>query len=152
MKCPFCQSQHTAVKDSRENEEGKVVRRRRACTKCKGRFTTFERIHLGELIIIKRSGAKRPFDRVKILKSISTALRKRNFTEEEIEKIANKITLEIESSSSTEVQSHMIGKLIMQELAKIDPVAYIRFASVYKDFSTAQDFAKFIGKIKEINK
>ena len=83
------------------------------------------------------------------MKSIATALRKRNFTEEEIEKIANRITLEIESSSSKEVQSHMIGKLIMQELAKIDPVAYIRFASVYKDFSTAQDFAKFIGKIKE---
>ncbi len=149
MKCPFCQSPDTVVKDSRETDEGKIVRRRRSCLKCKGRFTTFERIQLRELIIVKRSGAKRPFDRVKILKSITTALRKRNFTEEEIEKIANRITLEIESSSSKEVQSRMIGKLIMQELAKIDPVAYIRFASVYKDFSTAKDFAKFIGKIKE---
>ncbi len=149
MKCPFCQSPDNVVKDSRQTDEGKVVRRRRSCLKCKGRFTTFERVQLRELIIVKKSGAKRPFDRVKILKSIATALRKRNFTQEEIEKIANRITLEIESSSSKEVQSHMIGKLIMQELAKIDPVAYIRFASVYKDFSTAQDFAKFIGKINE---
>jgi len=149
MKCPFCQSADNVVKDSRQTDEGKVIRRRRSCLKCNGRFTTFERVQLRELIIVKKSGAKRPFDRVKILKSIATALRKRNFTEEEIEKIANRITLEIESSSSKEVQSHMIGKLIMQELAKIDPVAYIRFASVYKDFSTAQDFAKFIGKIKE---
>ena len=149
MKCPFCQSADNVVKDSRQTDEGKVIRRRRSCLKCNGRFTTFERVQLRELIIVKKSGAKRPFDRVKILKSIATALRKRNFTEEEIEKIANRITLEIESSSSKEVQSQMIGKLIMQELAKIDPVAYIRFASVYKDFSTAQDFAKFIGKIKE---
>ena len=149
MKCPFCQSADNVVKDSRQTDEGKVIRRRRSCLKCNGRFTTFERVQLRELIIVKKSGAKRPFDRVKILKSIATALRKRNFTEEEIEKIANRITLEIESSSSKEVQSQMIGKLIMQELAKIDQVAYIRFASVYKDFSTAQDFAKFIGKIKE---
>lgn len=149
MKCPFCHTTQTVVKDSRETDEGKVIRRRRSCLNCKGRFTTFERLQLRELIIIKRSGVKRPFDRAKIVKSIATAVRKRNFTQEEIEKIANRITLEIESSSSKEVQSHMIGKLIMQELAKIDPVAYIRFASVYKDFSTAQDFAKFIGKIKE---
>jgi len=117
--------------------------------KCNGRFTTFERVQLRELIIVKKSGAKRPFDRAKILKSITTALRKRNFLEEEIEEIANRITLEVESSNSKEVQSQMIGKLIMQELAKIDQVAYIRFASVYKDFATAQDFAKFIGKIRE---
>jgi len=149
MKCIFCQSPDTVVKDSRETDEGKVVRRRRSCLKCNGRFTTFERVQLRELIIVKKSGAKRPFDRAKILKSITTALRKRNFLEEEIEEIANRITQEVESSNSKEVQSQMIGKLIMQELAKIDQVAYIRFASVYKDFSTAQDFAKFIGKIKE---
>ena len=149
MKCPFCQSADNVVKDSRQTDEGKVIRRRRSCLKCNGRFTTFERVQLRELIIVKKSGAKRPFDRVKILKSITTALRKRNFLEEEIEEIANRITLEVESSNSKEVQSQMIGKLIMQELAKIDQVAYIRFASVYKDFSTAQDFAKFIGKIKE---
>lgn len=148
MKCPFCHAPETIVKDTRETEEGKVIRRRRSCTKCKGRFTTFERIQLRELSIIKKSGAKRPFDRNKILKSISTALRKRNFSDEVIENIANNIILEIESSSAREVESRAIGKLIMSELAKIDPVAYIRFASVYKDFANAQDFARFIGQIK----
>ena len=96
----------------------------------------------------KRTGAKRPFDRTKILKSIATALRKRNFTNEDIEKLSDRIVLELESSTTKEIKSRAIGKLIMQELAKIDPVAYIRFASVYKDFSNAQDFAKFISKIK----
>ena len=148
MKCPFCHAPETLVKDTRETEEGKVIRRRRSCTKCKGRFTTFERIQLRELSVIKKSGAKRPFDRNKILKSISTALRKRNFSDEVIENIANNIILEIESSSAREVESRAIGKLIMSELAKIDPVAYIRFASVYKDFANAQDFARFIGQIK----
>ncbi len=148
MKCPFCHAPETLVKDTRETEEGKVIRRRRSCTNCKGRFTTFERIQIRELSVIKKSGAKRPFDRNKILKSISTALRKRNFSDEVIENIANNIILEIESSSARDVESRAIGKLIMSELAKIDPVAYIRFASVYKDFANAQDFAKFIGQIK----
>jgi transcriptional repressor NrdR len=148
MKCPFCQTANTYVKDSRESDEGKVIRRRRLCSKCKGRFTTFERIQLREITIIKRSGAKKPFDRAKILQSIATALRKRNFINEEVEQIANKISLELESSNIREIQSKMVGKLIMQELAQIDPVAYIRFASVYKDFTGAQDFAKFISKIK----
>lgn len=148
MKCPFCHAPDTLVKDTRETEEGKVIRRRRSCTNCKGRFTTFERIQLRELSVIKKSGAKRPFDRNKILKSISTALRKRNFSDEVIENIANNIILEIESSNARDVESRAIGKLIMSELAKIDPVAYIRFASVYKDFANAQDFARFIGQIK----
>jgi len=148
MKCPFCQSTDISVKDSRDTNEGKVIRRRRHCGNCNGRFTTFERIQIRELVVVKRTGIKRPFDRVKILKSITTALRKRNIADEEIEKLTDKIVVELESSSSTEINSRMIGKLIMQELAKIDPVAYIRFASVYKDFATAQDFAKFISKIK----
>ena len=105
MKCPFCQSQHTAVKDSRETEEGKVVRRRRSCTNCKGRFTTFERIQLRELIIIKRSGAKRPFDRIKILKSITTALRKRNFTEEEMKNAYDAIIKNIEGKVEDSIVS-----------------------------------------------
>ncbi len=148
MKCPFCHAPETLVKDTRETEEGRVIRRRRSCTQCRGRFTTFERVQIRELSVIKKSGAKRPFDRNKILKSISTALRKRNFSDEIIENIANNIILEIESSSARDVESRAIGKLIMSELAKIDPVAYIRFASVYKDFANAQDFAKFIGQIK----
>ncbi len=148
MKCPFCESKNTSVKDSRETDESRVIRRRRHCSNCNGRFTTFERIQFRELVVIKRTGAKRPFDRTKILKSIATALRKRNFTNEDIEKLSDRIVLELESSTTKEIKSRAIGKLIMQELAKIDPVAYIRFASVYKDFSNAQDFAKFISKIK----
>ncbi len=148
MKCPFCQESNSSVKDSRDTSEGKVIRRRRHCGSCGGRFTTFERIQMRELVVVKRTGTKRPFDRSKILKSITTALRKRNFTEEQIEKLSDKVTLELESSSSREIPSRMIGKLIMSELEKIDLVAYIRFASVYKDFATAQDFARFIKKIK----
>lgn len=148
MKCPFCEAKNTSVKDSRETDESRVIRRRRHCSNCNGRFTTFERIQFRELVVIKRTGSKRPFDRTKILKSIATALRKRNFTDEDIEKLADRIVLELESSTTREIKSRAIGKLIMQELAKIDPVAYIRFASVYKDFSNAQDFAKFISKIK----
>ena len=139
---------NTSVKDSRETDESRVTRRRRYCNNWNGRFTTFERIQFRELIVIKRTGSKRPFDRSKILKSITTALRKRNFTDENIEKLADRISLELESSTTKEIKSTTIGKLIMQELAKIDPVAYIRFASVYKDFTNAQDFAKFISKIK----
>ena len=148
MKCPFCQSEDVSVKDSRDTHEGKVIRRRRHCANCNGRFTTFERIQIRELIVIKRTGAKRPFDRIKILHSIATAIRKRNFTDEDVEKLTDKIVVELESSSSREINSRMIGQLIMKKLSKIDPVAYIRFASVYKDFATAQDFAKFISKIK----
>lgn len=149
MKCPFCEYTDTYVKDSRDTDYGKVIRRRRHCNKCGGRFTTFERMQLRELIVIKRSGAKRPFDRLKVLKSISTALRKRNFSNDKIEKIVEKIVLGLESSSLKEIPTRKIGKLIMQELGEIDPVAYIRFASVYNDFATAQDFAKFISKIKK---
>lgn len=148
MKCPFCQSADISVKDSRDTDENRVIRRRRYCSNCGGRFTTFERIQIRELVVIKRTGSKRPFDRTKIFKSIETALRKRNFTDQQVDKFTDKIVVELESSSSREINSRMIGKLIMQELAKIDQVAYIRFASVYKDFATVQDFAKFIGKIK----
>jgi len=149
MLCPFCKSPDISVKDSRNTDECKVIRRRRHCNNCLGRFTTFERIQLRELVVVKRTGTKRPFDRDKLSKSIMTALRKRNFTDQQIEKFTDKIILELESSASGEITSRMIGKLIMKELAKIDPVAYIRFASVYKDFSTAQDFAKFISKLQK---
>ena len=148
MQCPFCKSVDISVKDSRNTDENRVIRRRRYCGNCSGRFTTFERIQTRELVVVKRTGSKRPFDRTKIVKSIATALRKRNFTDQQVDKFTDKIVVELESSSSREINSRMIGKLIMQELAKIDQVAYIRFASVYKDFATAQDFAKFISKIK----
>jgi transcriptional repressor NrdR len=148
MKCPFCFTIGAFVKDSRETDNGNIIRRRRYCKGCGGRFTTFERVQLGELLVIKRSGIKKAFDRNKVLKSIATAVRKRNISEETINQITNKIVLESESSSSREIPTRKIGELIMQELAKIDLVAYVRFASVYKDFSSAQDFARFVNKIK----
>lgn len=149
MKCPFCKSENISVKDSRDTNEGKVIRRRRHCNKCKRRFTTFERIQMRELVVVKKTGIKRPFDRNKIYHSIATAVRKRNITNEGIEKLTDDIVIELESNPSKEIKTRLIGQLIMKNLSKIDQVAYIRFASVYKDFSTAQDFAKFISKIKK---
>lgn len=147
MKCPFCSESDTNVRDSRNTDNGKVVRRRRYCNKCRGRFTTFERLQMQELIVVKRSGAKRPFDRAKISKSITMAIRKRNFSEKQVEEIIDKIILELKSNSVKEIPTKKIGNLIMQELAKVDQVAYVRFASVYKDFTSAEDFTKFISKL-----
>lgn len=148
MRCPFCNQPDTNVKDSRNTDDGKVIRRRRQCTKCGGRFTTFERIQLRNLVVVKRSGAKRPFDPTKVAKSIATALRKRNISDDAIEELTSKVVLELESTSMKEIPTRKIGNLIMDELAKIDPVAYIRFASVYKDFTNLEDFTRFISKIK----
>jgi len=147
MKCPFCNTSNTNVKDSRNTDEEKVIRRQRHCSKYIERFTTFERIQIRELIVVKRSGAKRPFDRIKVEKSIITALRKRNFSDKRIEALSYEIVLELESTNTKEIPTRKIGKLIMHELAKVDPVAYIRFASVYKDFANIQDFTKFISKL-----
>ncbi|MGC0371887.1 MAG: hypothetical protein DGJ47_000588 [Rickettsiaceae bacterium] len=149
MKCPFCQKSDTFVKNSREADEGKIIRRRRECKGCNNRFTTFEQIQIKKTVIIKRSGFKKLLDRSKILKSISMATRKRNISQEEIEKITDRICLKIENSNEKEVESRNIGNFIMHELAKIDQVAYIRFASVYKDFSNVKDFTKFINRLKK---
>lgn len=151
MICPFCLEADTNVRDSRNTDNGKVVRRRRYCGSCGGRFTTFERLHMRELVVIKRSGAKRPFDRTKISQSVTTAIRKRNFSEKKVEEIIDKIILELESGSAKEIPTRKIGNLIMQELAKVDPVAYIRFASVYKDFNNIEDFTKFISKLRNLS-
>lgn len=148
MHCPFCQKSDTYVKDSRDTDNGTVVRRRRYCKNCKGKFTTFERIQLKELFVIKRSGVKKPFNRDKVQNSITTALRKRNVSEDKVSEITSRIVLELESSNNHEIPTRKIGELIMQELAKVDHVAYIRFASVYKDFTSAGDFAKFVSQIK----
>lgn len=148
MRCPFCLKTDTFVKDSRDTEDGHAVRRRRYCSKCSGKFTTFERVQLRELVVIKRSGIKKAFDRDKIYKSIATALRKRNISDEVITEITNRVVLELESNNIREIPTRKIGELIMQELAQVDQVAYIRFASVYRDFNNAQDFAKFVSKIK----
>jgi len=149
VKCPFCESNKTIVKNSRDSDEGKIVRRRRECETCKNRFTTFESIQLKKTNVIKRSGFKKPLDRSKILKSISTAARKRNISNEEIDTITDRICLKLQNSNEKEISSKTIGQMIMQELAKIDQVAYIRFASVYKDFTNLNDFIKFINKLKK---
>jgi transcriptional repressor NrdR len=149
MRCPFCDTPNSYVRDSREIENGKVIRRRRECQECKKRFSTFEKILVKNLVIIKRNGVKKPFDQQKITKSIETALRKRVHNTKQIEDIVHHVTSQLENTSQKEISSRMVGKLIMQELAKIDHVAYIRFASVYHDFNNAEDFAKFINKITE---
>jgi transcriptional repressor NrdR len=146
MRCPFCNVEDTQVKDSRPSEDKLSIRRRRFCTDCESRFTTIERVQLKELTVIKRDGKKKPFDRDKIVRSIKTAIRKRDVSEDEIERIVNNLVHSFEASSDGEILSNVIGEGIMKELSKIDQVAYVRFASVYKDFNTAEDFESFIHK------
>lgn len=148
MRCPFCNFEDTQVKDSRHNDSKISVRRRRFCPKCSSRFTTVERVQLRELFVIKRSGLKKPFEREKIAHSINAAVRKRNITQDQINAIADDIFRELENSGIKEVPTRIIGEMIMKALAKIDEVAYIRFASVYKEFSSAVDFANFIKRLK----
>jgi transcriptional repressor NrdR len=148
MKCPFCNFADTQVKDSRATHNDTIIRRRRYCDSCKAKFSTAERIHLKELYVLKRSGMRKPFDRSKIKNSIETATRKRNIPINEIEKIVDEIIRQIESSNIKELSTKKIGELLMQSLLKVDLVAYVRFASVYKDFSSPEDFIKFISSIK----
>ena len=134
MRCPFCGKDDTQVKDSRASEDGATIRRRRLCTSCGSRFTTFERIQLRDLIVIKRNGKKIQFERDKILKSMLMALRKRQTNDEAIDRAVNGIVRQLESSGENEIQSKFIGELVMNALAEIDNVAYIRYASVYRNF------------------
>ena len=144
MRCPFCGKEDTQVKDSRASEDGATIRRRRLCTSCGSRFTTFERIQLRDLIVIKRNGKKIQFERDKILKSMLMALRKRQTNDESIDRAVNGIVRQLESSGESEIQSKFIGELVMNALAEIDNVAYIRYASVYRNFREASDFGKFV--------
>ena len=144
MRCPFCGKEDTQVKDSRASEDGATIRRRRLCSSCGSRFTTFERIQLRDLIVIKRNGKKIHFDRDKILKSMLMALRKRQTKDEAIDRAVNGIVRQLESSGDNEIQSKFIGELVMNALAEIDNVAYIRYASVYRNFREASDFGKFV--------
>lgn len=144
MRCPFCGKEDTQVKDSRASEDGATIRRRRLCTSCGSRFTTFERIQLRDLIVIKRNGKKIQFERDKILKSMLMALRKRQTNDEAIDRAVNGIVRQLESSGDSEIQSKFIGELVMNALAEIDNVAYIRYASVYRNFREASDFGKFV--------
>ena len=150
MRCPFCGKDDTQVKDSRASDDGGSIRRRRLCTSCGSRFTTFERIQLRDLTVIKRNGKKVPFDRDKLLKSMLMALRKRQTEEDAIERAVNGIVRQLESYGENDIQSKLIGELVMNALAEIDNVAYIRYASVYRDFREAEDFGKFVAQeIKE---
>lgn len=147
MRCPYCSSENTSVKDSRPTDENASIRRRRECPDCGGRFTTFERVQLRELMVVKRSGRKVPFDRDKLLKSVEIALRKRPIDEERIERMVSGIVRQLESSGETEIPSSAIGERVMEALRNLDPVAYVRFASVYRDFREAADFQEVLGEI-----
>lgn len=144
MRCPSCSTEDTQVRDSRPSEDKSSIRRRRYCTECNYRFTTIERIQLKELFVVKKNGEKKAFDRDKMSRSIYTALRKRLVAKEKVEAIINNLVQQFESFLDSEIATSIIGEAIMKELSKIDQVAYIRFASVYKDFSTVADFEQFI--------
>ena len=149
MRCPFCSNEDSQVKDSRPTEDNTAIRRRRICEQCGSRFTTFERIQLRDLIVIKSNAQKESFDRDKMFRSISLALRKRNIDSEKIEKIVNAIVRKLENSGETEIKSNIIGQYIMEALMHLDQVAYVRFASVYKNFREAKDFEDFLGNLED---
>ncbi len=146
MKCPFCGHAESQVKDSRPSEDGAAIRRRRSCPECGGRFTTFERVQLRELIVVKRSGRRAPFDRDKLTRSISFALNKRPIEAERVERMISGIVRQLESLGETEIQSTVVGEMVMKALKSLDEVAYVRFASVYRDFRESSDFARFLGQ------
>ncbi len=147
MRCPYCAGENTQVKDSRPTEENASIRRRRVCPDCGGRFTTFERVQLREITVVKRSGRKVPFERDKLARSVEIALRKRPIESERIERMVSGIVRQIESQGESEVPSSAIGALVMEALRGLDPVAYVRFASVYRDFREASDFQEVLGEI-----
>ncbi len=147
MRCPFCGDDDTQVKDSRPTEENNVIRRRRYCPSCGSRFTTFERVQLRELTVVKKDGSRAPFDREKLARSIEIAVRKRPVEPERVERVVSGIVRQLESSGETEIPSSMIGEMVMDALLALDQVAYVRFASVYRNFREAKDFEKFIGSL-----
>lgn len=148
MRCPFCGNDDTQVKDSRPTEDNSAIRRRRFCPACGARFTTFERVQLRELTVIKSSGQREPFDREKLLRSMRIALRKRPVDADRIDRVVNSIVRQLESSGETEIPSKQIGEMIMIHLASLDTVAYVRYASVYKDFREVADFNQFVETLK----
>ena len=152
MKCPFCGFLDSQVKDPRLTEDGACIRRRRECPECGSRFTTFERVQLRELVVVKKNGDKERFDREKLELSLQLAVRKRPVAPERVEKIVSSIQRRLESSGETEISSRVIGEYAMEALAALDNVAYVRFASVYKDFCEVSDFEEFVAQIDEMAK
>ena len=144
MRCPFCGHAESQVKDSRPSEDGAAIRRRRSCPECAGRFTTFERVQLRELNIVKRSGKRTPFDREKLERSIAIATRKRPIDPERVDRMVSGIVRQLESRGETDVPSSVVGELVMKALRSLDEVAYVRYASVYRDFRESADFATFL--------
>lgn len=151
MRCPFCSSEDTQVKDSRQAEDNTAVRRRRLCGKCGGRFTTFERVQLRELTVVKKAGRRVPFDRDKLARSVAIALQKRNVDPERVEQMITGVVRQLESSGNSDITSDQIGELVMEGLANLDKVAYVRYASVYRDFRATQDFETFIEEEKLVS-
>ena len=147
MRCPFCGHEDTQVKDSRPTEDNAAIRRRRYCSACGSRFTTFERIQLRELMVVKSNGEKVPFDRDKLLRSLKIALRKRPVEDERIERLVNSIQRRLETLGENEIPTKVVGEMVMEQLKELDPVAYVRFASVYRNFREAKDFEEFVGKL-----
>ncbi len=144
MDCPFCGSSDTQVKDSRPCEDGEAIRRRRLCSACDARFTTFERVQLRELVVVKRNGKKSPFDRDKLERSLNIALRKRDVDTEIVSRAINDMIRTLEQRGESEATTEVIGKLVMGVLSRLDKVAYIRYASVYRNFAEAKDFEHFV--------
>ena len=149
MRCPYCGHDDSQVKDSRPTDDGAAIRRRRQCEGCAARFTTFERIQLRELTVLKSEGRREPFDREKLLRSIAIATRKRPIEGVRVEKLVSGIQRQLETSGDTDISSKRIGELVMAGLKALDPVAYIRFASVYRDFGEARDFEAFAGTVED---
>ena len=149
MRCPFCGCEDTQVKDSRSAEDASSIRRRRQCSACGGRFTTFERVQLRELVVVKSSGRREPFEREKLQRSVTVALRKREVDADRVEQMVSGIVRELESAGDSEIDSKRIGEMVMERLANLDDVAYVRYASVYKNFSEAKDFEQFLDRLDD---
>ncbi|HJN23210.1 MAG TPA: transcriptional regulator NrdR [Rhodospirillales bacterium] len=149
MRCPFCGNGDTQVKDSRPTEDNAAIRRRRYCPACGSRFTTFERVQLRELSVMKKTGEKAPFDRNKLLRSLQISLRKRPIDDERVELIVNSIQRRLETLGENEIPTKVIGEMVMDHLAELDSVAYVRFASVYRNFREAKDFEDFVGRLSD---
>jgi len=149
MRCPYCGNDDTQVKDSRPTEDSNSIRRRRICPSCGGRFTTFERVQLRELTVVKKSGRKVPFDRDKLARSVNTALRKRDVAQERVERMLSGVVRQLESLGENEISSEQIGAFVMEGLKELDDVAFVRFASVYRNFSAADDFRSFLTELAE---
>ena len=147
MRCPFCGHDETQVKDSRPSDDGMTIRRRRFCPGCTQRFTTIERVQLRELTVVKADGRRVPFDRDKLTRSVRVAVRKRPVSEERVERIVNGIVRQLEASGESDIASGQIGEAVMEALREVDEVAYVRFASVYRNFREAKDFEAFLGKL-----